>query len=164
MEIERTIDSKDLSILSILQDNARISNAEISRRVKLAPSAVLERIRRLEDDGIIEGYRPRVRPQALGLSLLAFVFVKVEELPGDESTGLAMASIPQVLEVHHIAGEDCYLVKIRARDTDELGQVLRRSFGAIPTVRSTRTTIVLNTVKEDFQIPVGAVDRFRDEG
>ena len=57
-------------------------------------------------------------------------------------------SFPEVLEVHHVAGDDCYLIKVRARDAEHLGQLLRTRFGRIPGVRSTRTTIVLETVKE----------------
>ncbi len=85
---------------------------------------------------------------------MAFVFVRAEELPGESKTGDSLALIDEVLEVHHIAGEDCYLVKVRAADTEALGTLLRRSIGAIPTVRSTRTTIVLNTVKEANMLPV----------
>lgn len=153
--LQRTIDKKDHKILSIIQSNARLSNAEISRRVGLAPSAVLERIRKLEDRGVIDGYRPKINPQAVNLGLLAFVFVRVEELPGKDTTGQELSKIPEVLEVHHVAGEDCYLTKVRTSNTEALGQLLRGKFGALPTVRSTRTTIVLNTVKEDSRLPLG---------
>lgn len=151
----RAIDSTDRQILEILQGNARLPNAEIARRVGMAPSAVFERIRKLEERGVIAGYRPRLEPKALGLGLLAFVFVRAEELPGEEATGRALAALPEVLEVHHIAGEDCYLAKVRAADTDALGRLLRERFGAIPSLRSTRTTIVLETLKEDPRLPVG---------
>lgn len=153
--LQRTIDKKDHKILSIIQSNARLSNAEISRRVGLAPSAVLERIRKLEDRGVIKGYRPKINPQAVNLGLLAFVFVRVKELPGKDTTGRELSKIPEVLEVHHVAGEDCYLTKVRTSNTEALGQLLREKFGALPTVRSTRTTIVLNTVKEDSRLPLG---------
>ncbi len=150
----RTIDDIDRQILEILQDNARLSNAEIARRVGMAPSAIFERIKRLEEGGVIAGYRPQIRPKALGLDLLAFVFVRADELPGEATAGEALAAVPEVLEVHHIAGEDCYLVKVRAADTESLGRLLRDKFGAIASVRSTRTTIVLGTLKEDFRLPI----------
>jgi Lrp/AsnC family leucine-responsive transcriptional regulator len=70
------IDEIDRQILSILQQNARTSNAEIARQVEMAPSAVLERIRRLEARGVIQGYEVRINPEALGLDILAFVFVR----------------------------------------------------------------------------------------
>ena len=148
------IDATDAKILSILQDNARTSNAEIARQVDLAPSAVFERIRKLEERGVIEGYTARVNPNAVGLPLLAFIFVRDEERPGEERTSQLVSQIPEVLEVHHVAGEDCYLIKVRARDAEHLGVLLRTRFGRIPGVRSTRTTIVLETLKETPRLSV----------
>src|SRR5262245_31048328 len=109
-------DEIDLQILNILQQNARISNAEIARQVGMAPSAVLERIRKLETRGVIQGYEARINPESLGLHLLAYVFVRSEERLGDKHTGELLAQIPEVQEVHHIAGEDCYLAKVRVAD------------------------------------------------
>jgi len=146
----------DARIIEILQANGRISNAEVARQVDMAPSAVLERIRKLETRGIIQGYAARLAPEALGLGLLAFVFVRADERVGDESAGQRLAAIPEVLEVHHVAGEDCYLVKLRAEGTEALGRILRESFGAIPQVRTTRTTIVLSSVKESMMLPMPA--------
>jgi Lrp/AsnC family transcriptional regulator, leucine-responsive regulatory protein len=152
----RTIDGIDLKILDILQDNARLSNAEIARRVGMAPSAVFERIRKLEERGVIAGYRPRLQAKALGLGLVAFIFVRADERLGEKSAGEALAALPEVLEVHDIAGEDCYLVKVRTADTEALGRLLREKFGAIGSLRSTRTTIVLETLKEDLRLPIPA--------
>ena len=154
MPIDRTIDDTDLRILTILQEEARTSNAEISRQVGMAPSGVFERIRKLEDSRIIEGYRASINSASLGLGLLAFVFVKVEEELGCDRAGHQLSSIAGVQEVHHIAGEDCYLVKVRAADTESLGRLLREDFGAIPAVKSTRTTIVLQTLKESATLPM----------
>jgi Lrp/AsnC family transcriptional regulator, leucine-responsive regulatory protein len=142
------IDELDASILDLLQDNARISQADVARAVGLAPSAVLERIRKLEARGVIRGYTALVDPHALDQSMLAFVAVKSEETPGDHSVARALAQCPEVLELHHVAGDDCYLLKVRARDAEHIGHLLRHRFGRIPGVRSTRTTIVLETVKE----------------
>ena len=108
------IDETDRQILSILQQNARTSNAEIARQVSMAPSAVLERIRRLESRGVIQGYEARISPEALGLDVLAFVFVRSTDFDGEARTAEVLASIPEVLEAHHIAGEDCFLLKVHA--------------------------------------------------
>ncbi len=151
------IDAMDARIIEILQANGRISNAEVARQVDMAPSAVLERIRKLESRGVIQGYEVRLAPETLGLGLLAFVFVRADERVGDESAGQRLAAIPEVLEVHHVAGEDCYLVKLRAEGTEALGRILRDSFGAIPQVRTTRTTIVLSSVKESTTLPLPEV-------
>lgn len=150
------IDDIDRTILTILQDNARIPAAEIARRVEMAPSAVFERIKKLEERGVIRGYTPVIDPGALGLGLLAFVLVRADERIADIESGRQIAAIPGVQEVHHIAGEDCYLVKVRTRDTESLGRLLREQFGPIPFVRNTRTTIVLETVRESAQLPISA--------
>lgn len=149
-------DSIDTQILNILQSKARTTNAEIARDVGMAPSATAERIRKLEARGAICGYEARVEPRALGLDLLAFVNVRSSEVPGQATTGERLAEIPEILEVHHVAGEDCYLVKMRAANPEALGQLLRERVGAIPTVTGTRTTIVLGTLKETSRLPIAA--------
>ena len=121
--------------------------------VGLAPSAVLERIRKLEARGVAPGLRGRTstpRPSASGL--LAFVAVRSDEAGSENRIASALAELPEVLEVHHVAGDDCYLIKVRARDAEHLGQLLRTRFARIPGVRSTRTTIVLETVKETSRL------------
>jgi Lrp/AsnC family leucine-responsive transcriptional regulator len=151
------IDDIDRQILSILQDNARTSNAEIARQVSMAPSAVLERIRRLETRGVIQGYEARINPEALGLNVLAFVFVRSTDFDGEARAAEILAGIPEVLEAHHIAGEDCFLLKVRAKDAKSLGRMLRERIGGTGTVHSTRTTIVLETVRESGRLPLPGV-------
>jgi Lrp/AsnC family leucine-responsive transcriptional regulator len=150
------IDDIDIKILTIMQENAKISNAEIARRIDMAPSGVLERIRKLEERGVIKGYFPQLNAKALGHGLLAFVFVRTDETSGEQLTAMKIAQIPEVLEVHHVAGEDCYVVKVRSADTESLGKLLREKIGALPAVKSTRTTIVLETVKESMTLAIGS--------
>jgi Lrp/AsnC family leucine-responsive transcriptional regulator len=152
------INGIDTEILTILQKNARTSNAEIARKVGLAPSAVFERLRKLEERGVLRGYRPELDPRALGLGQLAFIFVRSNERAGGSGTAERIAEIPEVLEVHHVAGEDCFLVKVRARDAEALGRLLREGLGRIPTITSTRTTIVLETVKETSELPLPSAE------
>lgn len=148
------IDEMDRRILSLLQQDARLPNAEIARRVGMAPSATLERLRKLEERGVIQGYEVRLDPRKLGLGLTAFIYVRSQDKAGELDTGDRLKVHPNVLEVHHIAGEDCYLVKVRATDTEDLGRLLRADFSQMPGVSSTRTTIVLGTLKESLRIPV----------
>ena len=148
-------DRKDLKIMNILQSNARTSNAEIARQVGLAPSATLERIRKLEERGVISGYEARLDPRALGLDLLAFVSVRSNEVPGCANTGAELAALPEVPEVHHVAGDDCYLLKMRAPSPEALGRILRKRVGRISTVTGTRSTIVLGTIKEAGRLTLG---------
>ena len=148
------IDEMDRRILSLLQQDARLPNAEIARRVGMAPSATLERLRKLEERGVIQGYEARLDARKLGLGLTAFIYIKAQNKQGEHETGERLRQHPNVLEVHHIAGEDCYLAKVCATDTEDLGRMLRAEFGSMPGVISTRTTIVLGTLKESSRIPV----------
>ncbi|HEX6817749.1 MAG TPA: Lrp/AsnC family transcriptional regulator [Ktedonobacterales bacterium] len=148
------IDATDTQILTILQQDARTSNAEIARQLGMAPSAIFERIRKLESKGVITGYAAHIAPDAIDLGLLAFIFVRADERLGSREVGDRIARMPEVQEVHHVAGEDCYLVKARVADTEALANLLRDGFGVIPEVRSTRTTIVLRTVKETGALPL----------
>ena len=147
------MDAIDAQILHILQNNARETQADIARAVGLAPSAVLERIRKLETRGLIAGYAALLDPRALGLGMLAFVAVRTDENGSENEIARALSKFPEVLEVHHVAGEDCYMLKVRARDAEHLGQLLRTRFCRVPGVRSTRTTIVLETIKETPRLP-----------
>lgn len=123
----------------------------------MAPSAIFERIKKLEAAGLIKGYHAELSAKGLGLGLVAFVFVRTDDKSGDLEAGRLLARIPEVQEVHHVAGEDCFLVKVRAPDTEALGRLLREQFSGIEAVRSTRTTIVLNTVKESSELPLEKV-------
>jgi Lrp/AsnC family leucine-responsive transcriptional regulator len=148
MRNKRTIDGIDGMILNKLQTNGRMTNVEIAREVGLAPSAVLERIRKLEQSGAIRGYAALVDPKVLGYRMLAFVAVSVGDQPAEDRIARTLARMVEVLEVHHVAGEDCFLIKLRARDPEHVGELLKKKIGAIPGVHSTRTTIVLGTEKE----------------
>jgi Lrp/AsnC family transcriptional regulator, leucine-responsive regulatory protein len=152
------IDEKDARILELLQKDGRMTNVDIARAVELTPSATLERVRKLEERGFIKGYTATLDPQALGLGLVAFIFMRVDDindlLGTADRTAQELSALPSVLELHHLAGEDCFLVKVRARDTDDLYRILKEDFGPFKAIRSTRTTIVLKTVKETQRLPV----------
>lgn len=145
------IDGIDRQIIGIIQQDARIANAEIARQVGLAPSAVLERLRKMEERGVIRGYHADIDPKALDFGLTAFVAVRTSECGAADD---ALADIPEVLEMHDVAGEDSYWLKIRTKDTEELGRLLREKIKPIPTVLGTRTTVVLETFKETTSLPI----------
>jgi len=153
-EAELVLDKIDLSILRLMQDNARISNADMARELGMAPSGVLERVKKLEQKGVIQQYTTRINPAALQQKMLAYIFMKASDGPGCNDTAQALAKIPEVQEVHHIAGDDCYLVKIRTYDSASLVSLMRNQFSQIPNLLSTRTTIVLETVKEQQQLVI----------
>ncbi|MDQ3068497.1 MAG: Lrp/AsnC family transcriptional regulator [Acidobacteriota bacterium] len=153
-----TFDDIDFQIIDALQRNGRITQVEIAREVGLAPSAVLERMRKLESKGAIRGYTAIVNPRAAGLGMLAFVAVRTAEVGGEDGVGRDLANVPEVLEVHHVAGDDCFLVKVRARDAEHLGELLKTRIGRVAGVRSTRTTIVLSSLKESLRLPMPDVE------
>jgi len=148
------IDDIDIKIMNIIQNDCKIPNVEIARRLGMAPSAMLERFRRLEEKGYIQGYEARLNAPKLGMGLLAFVFVRTNDRGGAYVTAQKIARIPEVLEVHDVAGEDCYVVKLRARDTDHLSRLMKTHFGKMKSILSTRTTIVLETIKETGKLPL----------
>ena len=147
-------DEISLKILKILQEKARIPNVEVARQVGLAPSAVLERIRKLEKQGIIDGYEVRLNPKRFAKSLVAFVNVKLKKPTDEIKVGEKLSLIPEVQEVHYVAGEDSFLVKVRVADTQALGRLTRNKIASIAAVQSTRTAIVLSTYKETAKIPI----------
>ncbi len=148
------IDGISLKILNILQEKARIPNVEVARQVGLAPSAVLERIRKLEKQGIIDGYEVRLNPKRFAKSMVAFVRVKLKKLGDEIKVGEKLSLIPEVQEVHYVAGEDSFLVKVRVADTQALGLLTRDKIASLAAVQSTQTAIVLSTYKETAKIPI----------
>ena len=148
------IDEISLKILNILQEKARIPNVEVARQVGLAPSAVLERIRKLEKQGIIDGYEVRLNPKRFAKSMVAFVRVKLKKLGDEIKVGEKLSLIPEVQEVHYVAGEDSFLVKVRVADTQALGLLTRDKIASMAAVQSTQTAIVLSTYKETAKIPI----------
>ena len=121
----------------------------------MAPSAVLERIRKLEKQGIIEGYEVRLDPERFGREMVAFVLVEVANQASPQDVGPSLARIAAVQEVHFVTGPDRYLVKLRVSGPTELGSILRGQIRAIAAVRSTHTAVVLKTFKETARIPIG---------
>lgn len=148
------LDEISLKIVKILQEKARIPNVEVARKVGMAPSAVLERIRKLEKQGFIDGYEVRLNPKRFRSSLVAFLMVRMEPGGDLDTAARSFAGIPAVQEVHYIAGEDGFLLKARTADTEELKTLLRERIMPAAAVRSVKTHIVLSTQKETARIPL----------
>lgn len=150
------INETDKQILRIIQQDAKVPNVEIARQVGLAPSAILERVRKLEERGVIRGYAAEINPKEVGFGLTVFVFVRTSEC--NSGVEEALIALPEVLEAHEVAGEDCILLKVRTKDTDDLGKLLREKIKPIPNVLSTRTTVVLHTFKETTELPLERIE------
>ncbi|MBW2368762.1 MAG: Lrp/AsnC family transcriptional regulator [Deltaproteobacteria bacterium] len=148
------IDEISHKILKILQEKARIPNVEVARQVGMAPSAVLERIRKLEKQGIIDGYEVRLNPERFDRTLVAFVHVTVETGSNHPALETRLCELPEVQELHYISGEDGYLIKVRTSDTKALGSLVQEKIGAFAGVIAIRTTIVFSTLKETSRFPL----------
>lgn len=148
------MDAISLKILKILQERARIPNVDVARQVQLAPSAVLERIRKLESQGFIDGYEVRLNPERFSRSLVAFIVVGIRKLADEKEVGRRLADLAGVQEVHYISGEDSFLIKVRVADNRELGRFIRDEIASIGGIQSTRTSVVLSTYKETAKIPI----------
>jgi Lrp/AsnC family leucine-responsive transcriptional regulator len=117
------LDDVNLRLLEELQEDARLTNAELGRRVGLSAPAVAERLGRLEDGGVIRGYHAAVDPRALGYALSAILRIRPapRELP--KVAELARAT-PEVVECHRITGDDCFFMKLHVRDVEHLEEVI----------------------------------------
>jgi Lrp/AsnC family leucine-responsive transcriptional regulator len=151
------VDATDVAILRELQKDARAPNARIARNLSLATSTVFERIRKLEQRGVIQGFEARVDPRSVGMSVTAFVSIAATEVALEDDVERALLEMPDVLEIHKIAGEDAFLVKIRAPDNETLAVRLRDGVEGAA-VRSIRTTIVLATARERIALDLNHLD------
>lgn len=149
------IDGTDRLILQLLQENSRISHAEIGRQVGLVPSSIFQRVRRLEDRGVVERYGCVLNGRALDVGLIAFIMIRTDDASTERGAGALLAAMPHVLEVHRVVGDACFIVKTRVRDTEALDAMLE-TIAQIPTITSTRTTIVVRTMKETLVLPLPA--------
>jgi Lrp/AsnC family transcriptional regulator, leucine-responsive regulatory protein len=144
------LDRIDRQILALLREDGRMSHAAIAKEVKLSGPAIHERVRKLEQKGVIASYAAIVDPEKVDRSHAAFVQVTVaegNEFAHDEEVVAKICAEPDVLEFHRIAGEDCYLIKMRCATNKDLESLLKR-IRSIRGVARTRTTIVLSTQLE----------------
>jgi Lrp/AsnC family leucine-responsive transcriptional regulator len=146
------MDKIDLEILKILQRKARVPNVEVARTIGMAPSAVLERIKKLEARGVIEGYEVRLNPEMFNCSMTAFIHLRIKDPSLIFETGTAVSAIEQVQEVHYLAGEDCLMAKLKVSDNRQLESILREKIARIASIESTKTFIALSTYKESAKI------------
>jgi Lrp/AsnC family transcriptional regulator, leucine-responsive regulatory protein len=131
---EGLLDATNRALLAELQADARLPVAELGRRVGLSPPAVAERLRRLEADGVIRGYRADIDPRALGFALGAVLRIRPAPRQIPKVAEIARDT-PEVVECHRITGEDCYFMRLHVRDVEHLEEVIDRftPFGATTT-------------------------------
>ncbi len=151
------MDKVDLQILQILQKKARVPNVEVARKIGMAPSAVLERIKKLEAQGIIEGYEVRLNPEMFNCSMVVFIRIKVSAPAKLEKIGKSLSKIEQVQEVHYLAGDDCLMLKLRVSENNELEHILRTKITCFDGIKDTKTFIALSTYKESAKIKLNEI-------
>ena len=135
MTVDSALDRTDWRLLAELQRDGRATYAELARAVAMSASAVAERIRRLEEAGVIAGYQATVDPERVGLTVMAFVRVRYPT--GNYRPFHAMLdSTPEVIEAHHVTGEDCFILKVLARSMRHLEEVTGRIAGLGPVTTS----------------------------
>ncbi len=153
-----TLDGIDSKLIHHLMAHGRATWAELAILVGLSAPATADRVRRLEERGLIVGYAALAAPEALGLGLTAFVAVSLAR-PTDRAPFLDLvAALPEIQECHHIAGDDDYLLKLRCASTRQLDHLLSDRLKALDGVVRTRTTIVLTTLKETVALPLPPED------
>ncbi len=150
------MDSLDYRIVDMLQRDGRATQLEISRSVGLSQPAVAERIRKLEERGVILGYTARVDASQLGKDITAFIGVNIEHPKYFEGFAKKVMALPEVLEAHRVAGQDSYILKVRTANTKTLDQLLVETLRTISGVTRTHTTIVLTSIKEETHVQVSA--------
>ena len=153
----KELDDTDRRLLDLLQHDDRQSLATLGKQVGLAASSVNDRIRRLVEQGAIEGFFARVAPQAAGLELLAFVFVGWSEPAVEPAVLKRIATCAVVQECHHVTGTWNYLLKVRLANTRELEGFLNSVIKSVRGVQRTETLIVLSSAKDTAALPLDDV-------
>ena len=150
------INQKDKQIIGELQDNSRITNAELAKRVGLSPSSTLERVKKLETSGLIEKYITLLNPRKAGYNCFTFVEVKLArhgETPVDDFFK-SIAIMDEILECHHITGEADFLLKVATKDIPAYEELILHQLSALPNVQNMKTSVVLSTFKNETKLSV----------
>jgi len=154
VEPGRPLDRIDRRILRILEQDGRISNVDLARRVHLSPTPCLERVRRLEREGYILGYHARLNPELLDTGLILLVEVSLRNTADAfKSFRAAILEIPEVLECHLVAGNFDYLLKLRVPDIQAYRLTLSERLTTIPAVAQVHSYVVMESVKEAHGLP-----------
>jgi DNA-binding Lrp family transcriptional regulator len=143
------LDRMDLKIIEALQENARLSSAELAERVSLTASPCWRRVKRLEEEGVITGYRAEVDAARLGYKVMAFVHISLARKDARNVRAFeeAVATIPQVIACYCVSGRYDHQLTVVARDLEEFGQFARDQLGALPGVNEVYSAFVMQNVK-----------------
>lgn len=146
------MDEIDCMILDVLKENGRATSSEISKKVSLSVPAVAERIKKLEQSNVIEKYMAKINNKSAGYNLLAFIFVNIDTTENINGFRTRIIQERNVLECHHIAGPNDYLLKVLVTGTDELEEFISHVLKNIKGVAASNTFIRLSTLKEEINL------------
>ncbi|WP_374687278.1 Lrp/AsnC family transcriptional regulator [Promineifilum sp.] len=151
-----TLDAIDRTLLRALQEDARLSNVELARRVELSATGLQKRLRRLEEAGVIRGYAAVVDREALGFDMLCFVQVTLQRHEPDAVAHFRreVAAMPEVLECHHLTGEFDYLLKVIVRNRKHLERFILETLTPVRGMDKIRTSLVLSEIKAAAAVPL----------
>lgn len=154
--MNNNLDEIDRDVLRHLQNDARMTNAELARRVDLSPPGLQKRLRKLEEAGVIERYVSLVNRESVGFDMLCFVQVTLvrHEPEAIDHFKDAVQTMPEVLECHYLTGEYDYLLKIVVRNRKHLEQFILNTLTAVPGMDRVRTSLVLSEIKETTALPL----------
>jgi Lrp/AsnC family leucine-responsive transcriptional regulator len=152
-----TLDKFDLAILQELQTDGRLSNAELANRVGLSAAPCWRRVRALEDNGFINGYRAEINRHKIGLGVLAFVRLDADRNTGDVLAKLeeALRTIPEVVSCHYISGTGTFELQVVSQDLNSFSQFAREVLINLPNVKDLHTSFSLGEVKASSALPLG---------
>ena len=152
-----TLDKYDCAILNELQTNGRLTNADLALRVGLSAAPCWRRVRALEEDGFITGYRAEIDRRKVGLGVLAFVRLDAERNTGDGTRALelAIAKLPEVIACHYISGTGTFELQVVAQDLDSFSRFALGSLMNLPNVKDIHTSFSLGEIKSGGALPLG---------
>jgi len=152
----KALDRTDRLILECLQNDGRISNVQLARKVNLTPTPCIERVRRLERQGFIRGYTAILNPELVNASLLVFVEIDLSHKSPDAFRKFREEArkLPQIMECHLVSGNFDYLIKARVSDMKTYRELLGEKILSLPGVNGSRSYVVMEEVKETLNLPL----------
>jgi Lrp/AsnC family transcriptional regulator, leucine-responsive regulatory protein len=150
------LDIIDHKLLEILQENGKITNAQLSKEIGLSPAPTLERVKKLENLGIIESYHAKVNREKIGLGVMTFVQVTLSghKKSITEDFVEKISSVPEIIECHHVTGSCDFLLKVIANDIASYQTLIMETINEIEVVASTQTMVILSTFKDSKVLPI----------
>jgi Lrp/AsnC family leucine-responsive transcriptional regulator len=154
------LDRIDRRILETLQGDGRLSNVELAERIGLSPSPCLRRVKRLEDAGMIGGYRAVLNPKAVGLGLTVFVELKVGKHNRDNAATLqeALLAIPEVVSCHMVSGVSDFLAEVMVPDLEAYERLMTEKILMLPTIEDVRSNFAIRTIKAHGPLPLAHLE------